>query len=404
MFPTRPTRLTPHPTRFQRNPLNDMQSYVSPWMDEDLSIFRDAAARFLDSEMVPNDAQWRKQQHVGKDIWRKAGSMGLLCTDISADYGGVGGDFRHEAVLYEELARRGLSGFGQGVHSICAHYLVNHGTEEQKHRFLPRMASGELIGAIGMTEPGAGSDLQGLKTRAVLDGDHYIINGSKIFITNGYLAGLIALVVKTQPGTGAKGTSIVMVETANLEGFRVGRILDKMGMKSQDTAELFFDNVRVPAAALLGGAEGQGFYQLMGDLPYERAVIAVAAVGAMEGALAETVKYVKDRKAFGKSIAEFQNTKFKLAEIATKTQVARIFVDDCIAKVVAGTLDTVTASMAKYWVTDTQQEILDECVQLHGGYGYMNEYLVCRMFADSRVQRIYGGTNEIMKEVISRAL
>jgi acyl-CoA dehydrogenase len=381
-----------------------MQSYVSPWMDEDLSIFRDAAARFLDSEMVPNDAQWRKQQHVGKDIWRKAGAMGLLCTDISARYGGVGGDFRHEAVLYEELARRGFSGFGQGVHSICAHYLVNHGTEEQKHRFLPRMASGELIGAIGMTEPGAGSDLQGLKTRAVLDGDHYIINGSKIFITNGYLAGLIALVVKTQPGSGAKGTSIIMVETADLQGFRVGRILDKMGMKSQDTAELFFDNVRVPAADLLGGAEGQGFYQLMGDLPYERAVIAVAAVGAMEGALAATVKYAKERKAFGKSIAEFQNTKFKLAEIATKTQVARIFVDDCIAKVVAGTLDTVTASMAKYWVTDTQQEVLDECVQLHGGYGYMNEYLVCRMFADSRVQRIYGGTNEIMKELISRAL
>jgi acyl-CoA dehydrogenase len=404
MSPTRPMRLTRPRTRSLRNLLSDMQSYVSPWMDEDLSIFRDAAARFLDSEMVPNDAQWRKQQHVGKDIWRKAGAMGLLCTDISAGYGGVGGDFRHEAVLYEELARRGLSGFGQGVHSICAHYLVNHGTEEQKHRFLPRMASGELIGAIGMTEPGAGSDLQGLKTRAVLDGDHYVINGSKIFITNGYLAGLIALVVKTQAGTGAKGTSIVMVETANLEGFRVGRILDKMGMKSQDTAELFFDHVRVPVADLLGGAEGQGFYQLMGDLPYERAVIAVAAVGAMEGALAETVKYVKDRKAFGKSIAEFQNTKFKLAEIATKTQVARIFVDDCIAKVVAGTLDTVTASMAKYWVTDTQQEVLDECVQLHGGYGYMNEYLVCRMFADSRVQRIYGGTNEIMKELISRAL
>jgi acyl-CoA dehydrogenase len=373
-------------------------------MDEDLSIFRDAAARFLDAEMVPNEERWRKQQHVGKEIWRKAGGMGLLCTDVSAEYGGVGGDFRHEAVLYEELARRGLSGFGQGVHSICAHYLVNHGTEEQKHRFLPRMASGELIGAIGMTEPGAGSDLQGLKTRAVRDGDDYLITGSKIFITNGYLAGLIALVVKTQPGAGAKGTSIIMVETANLEGFRVGRILDKMGMKSQDTAELFFENVRVPAANLLGGTEGQGFYQLMGDLPYERALIAVVAVAAMEGALAETIKYVKDRKAFGKVIAEFQNTKFKLAEIATKTHIARVFVDDCIAKVTAGTLDTVTASMAKYWITDTQQEVLDECVQLHGGYGYMNEYLVCRMFADSRVQRIYGGTNEIMKELISRAL
>ena len=373
-------------------------------MDEDLAIFREAASRFLEAEMVPNDAQWRKQQHVGKDIWRKAGALGLLCTDVSADYGGGGGDFRHEVVLYEELARRGLSGFGQGVHSICAHYLVNHGTAEQKQRFVPRMARGELIGAIGMTEPGAGSDLQGLKTRAMRDGDDYLINGSKIFITNGFLAEVIALVVKTQPGAGAKGTSIIMVETANLEGFRVGRILDKMGMKSQDTSELFFENVRVPAANLLGGTEGQGFYQLMGDLPYERALIAVAAVGAMEGALAETIKYVKDRKAFGKSIAEFQNTKFKLAEIASKTRIARVFIDDCIAKIVSGTLDTVTASMAKYWITDTQQEVLDECVQLHGGYGYMNEYLVCRMFADSRVQRIYGGTNEIMKEVISRSL
>jgi acyl-CoA dehydrogenase len=379
-------------------------TYESPWMDDELAIFRDAASRFVETEMVPHEDQWRKQQNVGKEIWRKAGAIGLLCTDVSADFGGGGGDFRHEAVLYQELARRGLSGFGQGVHSICAHYLVNHGTLEQKQRFLPRLASGELIGAIGMTEPAAGSDLQGLKTRAVRDGDEYLVNGSKIFITNGYLAGLIALVVKTRPGEGAKGTSILMVETQALKGYRVGRILDKMGLKSQDTAELFFEDVRVPAANLLGGTEGQGFYQLMGDLPYERAVIAVTAVAAMEGALAETVKYVKDRRAFGKSIAEFQNTKFKLAEAATKTRIARVFVDDCIAKIVAGTLDTVTASMAKYWITDTQQEVLDECLQLHGGYGYMNEYLVCRLFADSRVQRIYGGTNEIVKELIGRSL
>jgi acyl-CoA dehydrogenase len=379
-------------------------AYLSPWMDEELAIYRDAVARFVETEMVPNEEQWRKQQHVGKDIWRKAGETGLLCTDIPSEYGGAGGDFRHEAVLYEETARRGITGFGQGVHSICAHYLINHGTEEQKRRFLPRMASGALIGAIGMSEPAAGSDLQGLKTRAVRNGDSYIINGSKIFITNGYLAGLIAVVVKTTPGEGAKGTSIFMVETENLSGFRVGRILDKMGMKSQDTAELFFEDVRVPAANLLGGAEGQGFYQLMGDLPYERALIAVSGVAAMEGALAETIRYVKERKAFGKTIAEFQNTKFKLAEVATKTRIARVFVDDVIAKIVSGSLDTVAASMAKYWVTDTQQEVLDECVQLHGGYGYMNEYLVCRMFADSRVQRIYGGTNEIMKEVISRSL
>jgi acyl-CoA dehydrogenase len=373
-------------------------------MDEDLAIFRGAVSRFVDSEMLPNEEQWRKQQHVGKEIWRKAGATGLLCTDIPAEYGGAGGDFRHEAVLYEETARRGITGFGQGVHSICAHYLLNHGTDEQKRRLLPRMASGELIGAIGMSEPAAGSDLQGLKTRATRDGDSYLINGSKIFITNGYLAGLIAAVVKTTPGAGAKGTSILMVETENLKGFRVGRILDKMGMKSQDTAQLFFEDARVPAANLLGGNEGQGFYQLMGDLPYERALIAVSGVAAMEGALAETIRYVKDRRAFGKAIAEFQNTKFKLAELATKTHIARVFVDDVIAKIVNGTLDTVTASMAKYWITDTQQEVLDECVQLHGGYGYMTEYLVCRMFADSRVQRIYGGTNEIMKELISRSL
>ncbi|MDB6082213.1 MAG: acyl-CoA dehydrogenase protein [Gammaproteobacteria bacterium] len=379
-------------------------AYVSPWMDEDLAAFRDAAARFIEAEMVPNDDLWRKQQNVGKDIWLKAGALGFLCTDVSADYGGVGADFRHEVVLYEELGRRALSGFGQGVHSICAHYLVNHGTEDQKRRFLPRMASGELIGAIGMTEPAAGSDLQGLKTRAIRDGDHYVINGSKIFITNGYLAGLIALVVKTRPGEGAKGTSIVMVETKGLEGYRVGRILDKMGLKSQDTAELFFDDVRVPAANLLGGHEGQGFYQLMADLPYERVLIAVTGVAAMEGGVAETIRYVKDRRAFGQPIAEFQNTKFKLAEVATKTRVARVFVDDCIANILKGTLDTVTASMAKYWITDLQQDVLDECVQLHGGYGYMNDYMVCRMFADARVQRIYGGTNEIMKEVISRAL
>jgi acyl-CoA dehydrogenase len=381
-----------------------MNARASNWMDDDLSIFRESVARFVETEMVPCDEQWRKQQHVGKEIWRKAGAMGFLCTDIAAEYGGVGGDFRHEVVLYEETSRRGISGFGQGVHSICAHYLLNHGTEEQKRRLLPRMASGELIGAIGMSEPSAGSDLQGLKTRAVRDGDSYVINGSKIFISNGSLAGLIALVVKTQPGAGAKGTSIIMVETEGLKGYRVGRILDKMGMKSQDTAELFFEDVRVPAENLLGGVEGQGFYQLMRDLPYERALIAVTGVAAMEGALAETINYVKDRKAFGKSIAEFQNTKFKLAELATKTRIARVFVDDCIQQVVAGSLDTVTASMAKYWVSDTQQEVLDECVQLHGGYGYMNEYLVCRMFADARVQRIYGGTNEIMKELISRAL
>jgi acyl-CoA dehydrogenase len=373
-------------------------------MDEDLNMFRDAVARFVESEMVPHDEQWRQQKHVGHEIWRKAGAQGLLCTDIPAEYGGAGGDFRHEAVVYEETQRRGMSGFGQGVHSICAHYILNHGTEEQKQRFLPRMARGELVGAIAMTEPGAGSDLQGVRTKAVKDSDDYIINGSKIFITNGYLAEIMIVVCKTDPSQGAKGTSILLVETPGLKGYRVGRILDKMGMKAQDTSELFFEDVRVPAANLLGGREGQGFYQLMSDLPYERLIVALGGVAAMEGGLEATKQYVRERKAFGKSIAEFQNTKFKLAEIATKTRIARVFIDRCIQDQLERKLDTATASMAKYWITDTQQEILDECVQLHGGYGYMNEYLVTRLFADSRVQRIYGGTNEIMKELISRSL
>ena len=381
-----------------------MDELRSPWMDDDLQMLRDAVARFAEAEMVPQDAQWRAQHHVGKDIWRRAGELGFLCTDIPARYGGAGGDFRHEAVIYEELNRRGLTGFGQGVHSIAAHYVLNHGTEEQKLRLLPGMARGELVGAIGITEPGAGSDMKGIRTRAMRDGDHYVVNGSKIFITNGFLADLIALVVKTNTIPGSKSISLLLVETRDLPGFRVGRVLDKMGMHAQDTSELFFDGARVPAANLLGGEEGKGMYQLMSDLPYERILIGVCGVAAMEGALAATLSYTKERRAFGQSVFEFQNTKFKLAEVATIVRVARAFVDDCIARVAAGKLDTVTASMAKWWISDMQQKVLDECVQLHGGYGYMNEYLVCRMFADSRVQRIYGGTNEIMKEVISRGL
>ena len=381
-----------------------MDELRSPWMDDDLQMLHDAVAKFAEVEMMPLDAQWRAQHHVGKDIWRRAGEQGFLCTDIPEEYGGAGGDFRHEAVIYEQLNRRGLSGFGQGVHSIAAHYLLNHGTEEQKRRFLPAMARGELIGAIGITEPGAGSDMKGIRTRAVRDGDHYVVSGSKIFISNGFLAGLIALVVKTDNAPGSKSVSILMVETNELQGYRVGRVLDKMGLHAQDTAELFFDGVRVPAVNLLGGEEGKGMYQLMSDLPYERILIGVCVVAAMEGALAETLRYTKERKAFGQSVFEFQNTKFKLAEIATVVRVARTFIDDCIARVARGKLDAVTASMAKWWISDIQQKMLDECVQLHGGYGYMNEYLVCRMFADSRVQRIYGGTNEIMKEVIARAL
>lgn len=381
-----------------------MQVVTPSWMDADLTTFRDTVSRFVESEMLPNDARWRAQHHVDKSMWLRVGEMGLLCLDIPPEYGGGGGDFRHECILYEELSRRALSGFGQGVHSICAHYVLNHGGEAQKQRWLPRLARGELIGAIAMTEPGAGSDLQGIRTRAVRDGDHYVVNGSKIFITNGGNAGLLMLVVRTDPNERKKGLSILMVETAELAGYRVGRVLDKMGMAAQDTAELFFENVRVPADCLLGPVEGKGMYQLMADLPYERLIIALCGVAAMEAAVSETSRYVKERKAFGQIVGAMQTVRFKLAEIATVTRVARVFVDRCVEQLVAGTLDNETASMAKYWVTDMQQQVLDECVQLHGGYGYMNEYLVCRMFADSRVQRIYGGTNEIMKELISRSV
>jgi acyl-CoA dehydrogenase len=381
-----------------------MKPYESPWMDDDLRMLREAVSRFVETEMLPHEARWRKQKHVDQDTWRQVGEAGFLLMDVPAAYGGGGGDFRHEAVLYEELARRGISGFGQGVHSIAAHYVLNYGTEEQKQRWLPRMASGELIGAIAMTEPGAGSDLKGIRTRAVRDGDQYVINGSKIFITNGSIATILMLVVRTDPGDRSRGLSILMVETADLPGYRVGRVLDKMGMAAQDTSELYFEDVRVPADSLLGLVEGKGMHQLMGDLPYERLTIALGGVAAMEGAVAETARYVRERKAFGQAIAEFQNTRFRLAEVVTYTRVARTFVDSCIEQLVRGELDTETAAMAKWWVTDMQQKVMDECVQLHGGYGYMNDYLVCRMFADSRVQRIYGGTNEIMKELISRSV
>jgi len=378
--------------------------FRSSWMDEELSMYRDTVARFVEQEILPGDEEARKRGHVGHAIWRRAGELGLLCADIPAEYGGAGGDFRHEAIFHEELARRGLTGMNIAVHSIVAHYLLNHGTEEQKRRYLPRLASGELVAAVAMTEPGAGSDLQGVRTRALRDGDHYVVNGSKTFITNGYLAGLVLVVVKTDPSQGARGTSLLLVETEGLAGYKVGRVLDKIGMKAQDTSELFFDDVRVPVENVLGGQEGQGFYQLMSDLPYERMLIAVEAAAVCEGALAATIAYTRERKAFGRPIAEFQNTKFKLAEVATLTKVCRAFVDRCIEDLLAGRLDTATASMAKLWTTETQGKVVDECLQLFGGYGYMNEYMIGRMYADARIQRIYGGTNEIMKEVISRAL
>jgi len=380
-----------------------MKAYESPWMDDDLRMLREAISRFVETEFEPLDDKWRKQHHVDKASWRQIGAAGFLLLDIPVEYGGGGGDFRHEALLYEETMRRGLSGFGQSVHSICAHYVLNYGTEEQKQRWLPRMARGELIGAIGMTEPGAGSDLKGIRTRAVRDGDHYVVNGSKIFITNGGSAELLMLVVRTDPADRGRGLSILMVETEGLAGYRVGRVLDKMGQQAQDTAELFFEDVRVPVDCLLQ-QEGKGMHMMMGDLPYERLLIALGGVASMEGALEDTIKYVNERQIFGQPVANFQNTKFKLAEAATHTRVARVFVDRCIELLLKGELDTETAAMAKWWVTDMQQKVIDECQQLFGGYGYMNEYRICRMFADSRVQRIYGGTNEVMKELISRSL
>jgi acyl-CoA dehydrogenase len=374
------------------------------WITPELESFRSTVVRFLEDEMLPQDEAARQRGHVGHEIWRRAGELGLLCIDIPEVWGGAGGDFRHEAVLCEEMARRGLTGMSISVHSIVAHYILNHGTEAQKQRYLPRMARGEWVGAIAMTEPGAGSDLQGVRTRAERSEAGYLINGSKTFISNGHLAGLVLVVAKTDPALGAKGISILIVETENCPGYQVGRVLDKIGLKAQDTAELFLDQVRVPEERLLGGREGLGFAQLMSDLPYERLIIGLAALAAMEGAYEATLAHVRQRRAFGQTVADFQNTKFKLAEVATEIQVGRAFIDRCVEDLVAGRLDTVTASMAKLWGSEAQGRVIDTCLQLFGGYGYMNEFLIGRMYTDARIQRIYGGTSEIMKEVISRGM
>jgi acyl-CoA dehydrogenase len=374
------------------------------WANEELNAWRESVVRFVEDEVAPADAKARDQGHLDPSFWRRAGELGMLCTDIPESFGGAGGDFRHEAVIHEELARRALLSLNTGVHSIAAHYFLNHGTPQQQQEFLPRMVTGELVGALAMTEPGAGSDVQAIRTRARREGDEWVLNGSKTFISNGYLAGVILVLAKTDPNAGAKGISIFIVETAKAPGFRVGKLIDKIGLKGQDTTELFFDDMRLPADKLLGGIEGRGFAQAMGDLPYERAIIGVSSVAGMEGALAATLAYVRERQVFGQRLADLQNTKFKLAEIATQVKVARVFIDDCIRRLSAGTLDTATASMAKMWCSETQARVVDECLQLFGGYGYTTEYMISRMYTDARIQRIYGGTNEIMKEVISRAL
>ncbi len=376
------------------------------WRDAELDQFGDSVERFL-TQHAPAErrARWREDGVVDRELWTEAGEAGLLCLGVSEADGGVGGDYRHEVVLMETLGRVGADGWGVSLHNaIVAPYVARYGSPEQKARWMPRLASGEYVSAIAMTEPGAGSDLQGITTSCVRDGDGYVLNGAKTFITNGATANFIVVVAKTDPAGGAKGTSLVVVETDGAAGFRRGRKLDKVGLDAQDTSELFFDDVRVPADNLLGGEEGRGFYQLMEQLPQERLNIAVGGLAVIERALGETIAYVKQRHAFGKPLIAFQNTQFKLAECKTQATVARVFVDYCIGQHLEGRLDAATASMAKYWVSDLQCQVVDECLQLFGGYGYMNEYPIAEMYRDSRVQRIYGGTNEIMKLLIARTL
>ncbi len=385
--------------------MSALQVETPDWMTEDLQIFSDSVGKFFEKELAPHVDKWEKQEIVDRDAWTKTGEAGILCASMPEEFGGGGGTFAHEAIIIDQMGKKGIAGFGASLHNaIIAPYINEYGSEEQKQKWLPKMATGELVGAIAMTEPGTGSDLQSIKTTAKLDGNEYVINGSKTFITNGQTANLIIVVAKTDPNAGAKGTSLVIVETDEVEGFKRGRNLDKIGQKSQDTSELFFDNVRVPTSNLLGQEEGQGFIQLMQQLPSERLQIGLQGVAAMDYALEETIAYVKERKAFGKAVIDFQNTQFKLAECKTKATVAKVFCDYCTGLLLEGKLDAATASMAKYWVSDMQCEVIDECLQLFGGYGYMNEYPIARMYRDARVQKIYGGTNEVQKILISRTL
>jgi len=373
-------------------------------MTEELEIFRDSVRKFLEKEFVPNQERWGKQGFVDREAWFRAGEMGLLCASIPEQYGGGGGDFTHEAIINIEITRA-LVNFGIGVHNgIVSHYILAYGSEEQKQKWLPRMATGEVVAAIAMSEPGVGSDLKSVRTRATRDGDSYVINGSKTFITNGYHANLICVVAKTNPELGAKGISLIMVETDEVDGFRRGKLLEKIGQKAQDTAELFFDEVRVPASNLLGAEEGKGFVQLMQQLPQERMIIALGAQASMHRAIEFTREYVSQREVFGQNLSQMQNTRFKLAECQTVATIATTFVDQCMMQLLAGELDTTTAAMAKWWTTQKNCEVIDECLQLHGGYGYILEYPIAKMYANARVSKIYGGSNEIMKELIARKM
>ena len=379
-------------------------SKSAAWTREEHGMFADMVGRFYDDELVPNLEKWIDQGVVDRDFWHRAGAAGIMGGAIAEDYGGSGGGYGFDAIAVYEQGARGDAGWGFSIQSIVMHYIAAFGTEEQKARWLPKLVSGEMVASIAMTEPGTGSDLQSVRTTAERDGNSYRLNGAKTFITNGHSADLIIVVAKTDKTAGARGVSLIALETEGAEGFRRGRNLKKLGMKASDTAELFFEDVKVPMTNLLGSEEGRGFYQLMQQLPWERLLIALTALGMIDYAIAETVKYVQQRKAFGQRVMDFQNTRFKLAEMKTKAEVLRSFVNDCIAQMEAGTLDAATASMAKYWGSQVQNEVVDECLQLFGGYGFMMEYPIARLYADSRVQKIYGGTNEIMKELIARSL
>lgn len=373
----------------------------------DHEAFRDSFRRFMDKEIAPFHDAWEEQGYIDRTVWNKAGANGFLCMAMPEQYGGAGADLLYSVIQFEELWARGFTGVGFGLHSeIVAPYIERYGTDAQKSHYLPRLATGEMIGAIAMSEPAAGSDLQGVKTNAVLQADgSYLLNGSKTFITNGWHADLVIVVAKTDPAAGAKGTSLLLVERG-MPGFEKGKRLKKLGLKAQDTSELFFNDVRVPADNILGGEawKNRGFICLMEQLPWERLQIAISAVAASQAAIDATVGYVKERKVFGQPVGNFQNTRYTLAELQTEVQVAQVFVDKCCELLTAEKLDTATASMAKYWTSDLQCKVMDECVQLFGGYGYMWEYPITRAYADARVQRIYGGTNEIMKEVIARQM
>ncbi|GII66979.1 acyl-CoA dehydrogenase [Sphaerisporangium krabiense] len=372
--------------------------------DEEHLLFRETVREFMTREVAPHHGQWEKDGIVPREVWKRAGELGMFGFGVPEEYGGAGiSDFRYNAIIVEEIIRFGATGLGFGLHNdIMAPYLVDMTNDEQKRRWLPGFASGELITAIGMTEPGAGSDLQSIRATAIRDGDHYVVNGQKTFITNGINADLVVVVAKTDPAEGARGTTLFVVERG-MEGFTRGRNLEKIGMHAQDTAELFFENVRVPAANRLGDQDGQGFFQLMTNLPQERLSIAVAAVAAAESVLETTIEYCRTRKAFGRSIGSFQNTRFVLAELSTEVEIARHYVDKCIRALNAKELTVVDAAKAKWWTTELQNKVIDRCLQLHGGYGYMTEYPVAKAWMDSRVQTIYGGTTEIMKEIIGRS-